>query len=55
MGGVRLMREINLDYGAATPVDPVVLQGMQPFLAEHYGNPTSLHQLGEHPRLALAE
>ena len=49
------MREINLDYGAATPVDPVVLQGMQPFLAEHYGNPTSLHQLGEHPRLALAE
>ena len=49
------MREINLDYGAATPVDPVVLQAMLPFFGEHYGNPTSFHNLGERPRKALAE
>ena len=49
------MREINLDYGAATPIDPAVLQVMQPFFTEHYGNPTSFHNLGERPRLALAE
>ena len=49
------MREINLDYGAATPVNPLVLQEMQPFFTEHYGNPTSFHNLGERPRLALAE
>lgn len=49
------MGEINLDYGAATPVDAAVLQAMQPFFVEHYGNPTSLHKLGERPRLALAE
>ncbi len=49
------MRAINLDYGAATPVDPAVLQAMEPFFAEHYGNPTSVHDLGERPRLALAE
>jgi cysteine desulfurase len=49
------MREINLDYGAATPVDPAVLQAMQPFFLEHYGNPTSFHNLGERPRQALVE
>jgi cysteine desulfurase len=53
--GMMIMREINLDYGAATPVDPAVLQAMQPFFLEHYGNPTSFHNLGERPRQALAE
>ncbi|HAP32157.1 MAG TPA: cysteine desulfurase NifS, partial [Firmicutes bacterium] len=42
-------------YGAATPVDPAVLQAIYPFFAEHYGNPNSIHDLGEPPRLALAE
>jgi cysteine desulfurase len=50
-----MMREINLDYGAATPVDQSVLQAMQPFFVEHYGNPTSFHNLGERPREALEE
>lgn len=49
------MVKINLDCGAATPVDPAVLQAIFPFFAEHYGNPNSIHDLGERPRLALAE
>lgn len=49
------MVKINLDYGAATPVDPAVLQAIYPFFAEHYGNPNSLHDLGERPRQALDE
>jgi cysteine desulfurase len=49
------MVKINLDYGAATPVDPAVLKAIYPFFAEHYGNPNSIHDLGERPCLALEE
>ena len=40
------MRQIYLDYNATTPIAPSVQQAMQPFLAEHYGNPSSSHALG---------
>ena len=49
------MKEINLDYAAATPVDEKVLEAMLPFFTEHYGNPSSGHNLGEKPRQALEE
>lgn len=45
------MRLIYLDYNATTPLAPCVQEGMLPFLAEHYGNPSSSHPLG---RAALA-
>lgn len=35
-----------LDNNATTRVDPRVLELMWPYLAEHYGNPSSLHQFG---------
>ncbi len=38
---------IYLDYNATTPIDPVVREAMLPFLAEHYGNPSSLHVIGQ--------
>jgi cysteine desulfurase len=49
------MKTINLDYAAAAPVDPVVLEKMLPYFTEHYGNSSSGHTLGEAPRKALGE
>jgi cysteine desulfurase len=40
------MRRIYLDYNATTPIAPSVQEAMLPFLAEHYGNPSSSHSLG---------
>lgn len=40
------MRRIYLDYNATTPIAPSVQEAMQPFLAEHFGNPSSNHALG---------
>ena len=35
-----------LDNNATTQVDPAVVKAMMPFLTEHYGNPSSIHQFG---------
>jgi cysteine desulfurase len=40
------MRTIYLDYNATTPIAPAVQQAILPYLAEHYGNPSSSHLLG---------
>ena len=40
------MRQLYLDYNATTPIAPSVKEAMLPFLAEHYGNPSSTHALG---------
>ncbi len=40
------MRPIYLDYNATTPIAPSVQEAILPFLAEHYGNPSSAHSLG---------
>jgi cysteine desulfurase len=37
---------IYLDYNATTPIDPAVVDAMQPYLAKHFGNPSSAHQYG---------
>lgn len=47
-------RPIYLDYNATTPVDPRVADAMRPYLAEHFGNPSSSHPYGDAPRAALA-
>lgn len=39
-------REVYLDHAATTYVDPKVAQAMQPYLEKHFGNPSSLHNLG---------
>jgi cysteine desulfurase len=41
------MREIYLDDTATTKVDEIVLEAMKPFFLEEYGNPSSLHEMGE--------
>jgi cysteine desulfurase len=37
---------IYLDFNASTPIAPEAVEAMQPFLADHYGNPSSLHWAG---------
>src|SRR6266850_8293178 len=48
-----MKKTIYLDHNATTPVRPVVLEAMLPFLKTHYGNPSSLYQLGQEGRKAI--
>ncbi len=43
------------DYAAATPTDPRVVEVMQPFLTERFGNPSSPHTWGKEMATALNE
>lgn len=36
-----------MDYSAGKPVDPRVINEMLPYLKAHYGNPSSLHTIGQ--------
>jgi cysteine desulfurase len=44
---------IYLDNNATTPLDPRVREGMLPFLAEQFGNPSSPHAAGRAARAAI--
>jgi cysteine desulfurase len=46
-------QRIYLDYNASTPIDPAVTAAMQPFLAGHYGNPSSGHWASIEAKTAL--
>ncbi len=49
------MRSIYLDYAATTPIDERVLDTMMPFLREIFGNPGSVHQMGQRAKQAVEE
>uniref|UniRef100_A0A7C4AR38 cysteine desulfurase n=1 Tax=Desulfomonile tiedjei TaxID=2358 RepID=A0A7C4AR38_9BACT len=49
------MRIINMDHVGASPILPEVREAMMPFLNEKYGNPSSMHSLGETVTEALDE
>ena len=44
---------IYLDYNATTPIDPHVRRAMLPYLAEHFGNPSSGYAYGKIAREAV--
>jgi cysteine desulfurase len=44
---------IYLDHNATTPVDPIVLEQMLPYLRENFGNPSSTHGMGRIARNAV--
>ena len=46
---------IYLDNNATTRIAPQVLDAMQPYLAEHYGNPSSAHSLGRKMKAAVED
>jgi len=43
---------IYLDYNATTPVDPAVVAALEPYLRDHFGNPSSDHVYGYRSRAA---
>lgn len=45
--------KVYLDNIAAKPVDPRVVQAMQPYLQEIFGNPSSLHSWGRQAQAGL--
>jgi cysteine desulfurase len=47
------MEKIYFDHNATTQMHPMVLEAMLPYLREQYGNPSSLHWLGQAARRAL--
>ncbi len=46
---------IYVDNNATTKISPEVLKAMEPFLTDHYGNPSSIHSLGQAARRAVSE
>ena len=38
---IKIKKPIYMDYNSTTPIDPRVLESMQPFLTENYGNAAS--------------
>src|SRR5208283_5447305 len=48
-----MMRRVYLDNNATTPVLPEVLEAMQPYFGEHFGNASSIHHHGQETRAAV--
>ena len=46
-------RRIYLDHAATTPVDVRVIEAMQPYWAEHFGNTSSIHSVGREAQQGL--
>ncbi|WP_100398247.1 cysteine desulfurase family protein [Bacillus sp. FJAT-44742] len=49
------MKPIYMDHAATSPVREEVIDAMLPFMKEHFGNPSSIHQFGRRSRQALDE
>jgi cysteine desulfurase len=46
---------VYLDYAATTPVDERVVVAMQPYFAQAFGNPSSIHLYGQKAEIAVDE
>jgi len=49
------MKQVYMDHIAGTPLHPEVVETMLPFFREKFGNPQSLHSLGQEALQALEE
>ncbi|TET59565.1 MAG: cysteine desulfurase [Candidatus Stahlbacteria bacterium] len=46
---------VYLDYQSSKPVDPIVIKAMQPYFHDKFGNPSSLHKIGDDATQVLEE
>jgi len=49
------MEKIYLDYNATTPLHKEVIEAMQPFISEYFGNPSSAHWYGMQAKMAVGK
>lgn len=49
------MKRVYLDNNATTPVHPEVFEAMAPYLKDHFGNPSSIHQFGRSVQVKIDE
>ncbi|WP_342766494.1 cysteine desulfurase NifS [Candidatus Hecatella orcuttiae] len=49
------MKRVYLDYAASSPVDPRVVEEMQPYFGKTFGNPSSVHSFGLESKEALEQ
>ncbi|HBC55802.1 MAG TPA: cysteine desulfurase, partial [Gammaproteobacteria bacterium] len=47
------MQRIYFDNNATTPLDESVIAEMRPFLEQHFGNASSLHEEGRRAKFAI--
>ena len=47
------VKTIYFDYNATTPLDPAVKAAMLPFFDDVWGNPSSVHHIGQRARSIL--
>lgn len=47
--------KVYMDHAATTPVDPRVVEAMEPYYSSKYGNPSSLYSAGQEAREAVEE
>jgi len=50
-----MVRRVYVDYAATTPLDPRVLEAMQPYFTTVYGNASSLHSFGLEARRSIED
>jgi cysteine desulfurase len=49
------MRRVYMDANATTPLLPEILEAMQPYFMERFGNASSVHSFGQHARGAVEQ
>jgi len=49
------MQRVYLDHNATTPVEPEVLEAMLPYLAQDFGNASSIHSFGQSARRVVEQ
>jgi cysteine desulfurase len=47
------MKRVYMDYAATTPVMPEVVEAMAPYFHDKFGNPSSIHSMGQEGRDAV--
>ncbi|MCX6007886.1 MAG: cysteine desulfurase NifS [Chloroflexi bacterium] len=47
------MKRVYMDYAATTPVMPEVIEAMEPYFHDKFGNPSSIHSMGQEGRDAV--